>query len=120
MDRPGKKRVQRFYQVEERETKKKKQTKNNNIRTKKSCCLAKQSCFTEAIHKRQNAFAKYLKDKQTLAVVRYRLQSGLTEKVMQLKEPENENRPADLNIWCPGVEVGEVIDTPLNPVLYQN
>ena len=42
------------------------------------------------------------------------------EKEMQLKEPENENQQADWDVWCPGAVVGEVIDTPLNPVLYQN
>ena len=42
------------------------------------------------------------------------------EKDMQLKEPANENQQADWDVWCPGAIVGEVIDTPLNPVLYQN
>ena len=41
------------------------------------------------------------------------------EKDMRLKEPENENQQADWDTWCPGASVGEVIDTPLNPVLYQ-
>ncbi|MGZ8558214.1 MAG: phytanoyl-CoA dioxygenase family protein [Chitinophagaceae bacterium] len=42
------------------------------------------------------------------------------EKDMRLKEPENENQQADWDTWCPGAVVGEVIDTPLNPVLYEN
>ena len=42
------------------------------------------------------------------------------EKDMQLKEPANENQQADWDTWCPGAEVGEVIDTPLNPILYQH
>ena len=37
---------------------------------------------------------------------------------MTLKEPENENQQNDWDTWCPGAEIGELIDTPLNPVLY--
>lgn len=40
------------------------------------------------------------------------------DKDMRLKSPENENQQADWDTWCPGARVGEVIDTPLNPVLY--
>jgi ectoine hydroxylase-related dioxygenase (phytanoyl-CoA dioxygenase family) len=40
------------------------------------------------------------------------------DKDMQLKEPANENQLADWNTWCPGAKVGEVINTPLNPVLF--
>ncbi len=40
------------------------------------------------------------------------------DKNMILKQPENKNQVHDWNTWCPGAEVGEVIDTPLNPVLY--
>ena len=40
------------------------------------------------------------------------------DKDMRLKAPENSNQQADWDTWCPGAEVGEVIDTPLNPVLY--
>ena len=42
------------------------------------------------------------------------------DKDMVLKNPENKNQINDWNTWCPGARVGEVIDTPLNPVLYQN
>ena len=42
------------------------------------------------------------------------------DKDMQLKEPANENQIDDWNTWCPGAEVGKVIDTPLNPILYQS
>lgn len=42
------------------------------------------------------------------------------DKDMILKQPENENQIADWNTWCPGAVVGEVIDTPINPILYQN
>jgi hypothetical protein len=38
---------------------------------------------------------------------------------MVLKEPEHEQQQRDLDTWCPGARVGEVIETPLNPVLYQ-
>lgn len=40
------------------------------------------------------------------------------DKDMRLKEPVNENQIADWKTWCPGVKVGDVIDSPLNPVLY--
>ncbi len=40
------------------------------------------------------------------------------DKDMKLKQPENDNQVNDWNTWCPGAKVGEVIDSPLNPVLY--
>lgn len=40
------------------------------------------------------------------------------DEAMTLKAPENENQQADWDAWCPGATIGEVIDTPLNPVLY--
>ena len=40
------------------------------------------------------------------------------DKNMKLKNPENENQINDWNTWCPGAKVGEIIDTPINPVLY--
>ncbi len=36
----------------------------------------------------------------------------------RLKHPENKNQENDWHTWCPGAAVGEVIDTPLNPVVY--
>lgn len=36
---------------------------------------------------------------------------------MKLKEPENDNQINDWNTWCPGAKIGEVINTPLNPVI---
>jgi ectoine hydroxylase-related dioxygenase (phytanoyl-CoA dioxygenase family) len=36
-----------------------------------------------------------------------------------LKSPENHNQQADWDTWCPGAIVGEVVNTPLNPVLYE-
>lgn len=40
------------------------------------------------------------------------------DKNMLLKSPENSGQINDWEAWCPGAKVGEVIDTPLNPVLY--
>ncbi len=40
------------------------------------------------------------------------------DKDMVLKQPENENQINDWNTWCPGAEVGAIIDSPLNPVLF--
>jgi ectoine hydroxylase-related dioxygenase (phytanoyl-CoA dioxygenase family) len=39
---------------------------------------------------------------------------------MKLKQPENENQVNDWNTWCPGALVGEVINSPINPVLYSD
>ena len=41
------------------------------------------------------------------------------DKDMKLKNPENKNQLNDWNTWCPGAKVGETINSPLNPVLYQ-
>ena len=41
------------------------------------------------------------------------------DKDMKLKAPENDNQQLDWDTWCPGARVGEQIDTPLNPVLYE-
>lgn len=40
------------------------------------------------------------------------------DKHMILKNPENKNQINDWNTWCPGAVVGEVINSPINPVLY--
>ena len=42
------------------------------------------------------------------------------DKDMILKKPENKNQIVDWETWCPGAEVGKQIDTPINPILYQN
>jgi ectoine hydroxylase-related dioxygenase (phytanoyl-CoA dioxygenase family) len=39
------------------------------------------------------------------------------DKDMKLKQPDNKNQIEDWETWCPGAVVGEVIDTPLNPVV---
>jgi ectoine hydroxylase-related dioxygenase (phytanoyl-CoA dioxygenase family) len=41
------------------------------------------------------------------------------DKDIKLKQPENENQIADWNTWCPGVTVGEVVDSELNPILFE-
>lgn len=40
------------------------------------------------------------------------------DKDMILKNPVNKNQENDWHTWCPGAKVGEVIDTPLNPLIY--
>ncbi|MBC7871031.1 MAG: phytanoyl-CoA dioxygenase family protein [Chitinophagaceae bacterium] len=37
---------------------------------------------------------------------------------MRLKEPTNANQKHDWETWCPGAEIGQVIDTPKNFVIY--
>jgi len=41
------------------------------------------------------------------------------DKDMKLKNPENKNQINDWNTWCPGAVIDEIINSPLNPVLYQ-
>ena len=38
---------------------------------------------------------------------------------MKLKNPENKNQINDWHRWCPGASIGEVINSPINPILYQ-
>ena len=40
------------------------------------------------------------------------------DKDMVLKNPENKNQEHDWKTWCPNAEIGKIIDTPLNPLLY--
>jgi len=42
------------------------------------------------------------------------------DKDMILKNPENKNQINDWHTWCPGATIGEVINTPINPILYYN
>jgi hypothetical protein len=39
---------------------------------------------------------------------------------IRLKAPDNHMQQADWERWCPGATVGAVVDTPKNPVLYEN
>lgn len=36
-----------------------------------------------------------------------------------LVQPQNENQKRDWETWCPGVEIGQAIASPLNPLLWQ-
>ena len=38
---------------------------------------------------------------------------------MRLKTPENENQKKDRNSWCPGIEIGQIINSSQNPILYK-
>lgn len=38
---------------------------------------------------------------------------------MILKNPENDNQVNDWNTWCPGARIGEIINSPINPVLFE-
>jgi len=40
------------------------------------------------------------------------------DKEMKLKKPTNSGQENDWNTWCPGAKIGEVINSPINPVLY--
>ena len=42
-----------------------------------------------------------------------------TDRDMKLKAPENKNQQNDWDTWCPGAQIGEIINTPMNPVLYE-
>lgn len=37
---------------------------------------------------------------------------------MRLMQPRNDNQLSDWRSWCPGAEVGEIINTPKNPLIY--
>ncbi len=41
------------------------------------------------------------------------------DKDMKLKAPENPNQQNDWETWCPGAVVGEVIETEINPVVFE-
>jgi ectoine hydroxylase-related dioxygenase (phytanoyl-CoA dioxygenase family) len=41
------------------------------------------------------------------------------DKDMKLIQPQNENQQADWDTWCPRAKVGEVINSPINPVIYE-
>ncbi|HEV2596361.1 MAG TPA: phytanoyl-CoA dioxygenase family protein [Sphingomicrobium sp.] len=38
---------------------------------------------------------------------------------MRLKEPSNKMQQNDWDTWCPGAKIGEIIDTPKNPILFE-
>jgi hypothetical protein len=39
---------------------------------------------------------------------------------MTLAAPKNKNQVIDSERWCPGVQIGEMIASPLNPVVYSS
>ncbi|MCX6299632.1 MAG: phytanoyl-CoA dioxygenase family protein [Bacteroidetes bacterium] len=41
------------------------------------------------------------------------------DKEVKLQAPKNDNQQADWDAWCPGAKIGEVVNTPLNPVVYE-
>lgn len=41
------------------------------------------------------------------------------DKDMKLKAPENKNQINDWNTWCPGATIGEIVNSPINPIIYQ-
>jgi ectoine hydroxylase-related dioxygenase (phytanoyl-CoA dioxygenase family) len=40
------------------------------------------------------------------------------DEAIRLAAPKNKNQIADIERWCPGVQLGEVVASPLNPVIY--
>lgn len=40
------------------------------------------------------------------------------DKDMILKNPDNKNQENDWKTWCPGAKIGEIIQTPLNEIIY--
>jgi hypothetical protein len=38
---------------------------------------------------------------------------------MRLVNPKNKNQQRDWDIWTPSTKVGEIMDDPLNPILYE-
>ena len=41
------------------------------------------------------------------------------DKDMKLKQPDNKGQLNGWNTWCPGARIGDIIDTPMNPILYE-
>lgn len=41
------------------------------------------------------------------------------DKDMRLKAPENPNQQNDWETWCPGARIGEVVETAINPVVFE-
>jgi hypothetical protein len=39
---------------------------------------------------------------------------------MRLAEPKNKNQQIDWEGWTPSTQVGEIMDDPLNPILYES
>ena len=42
------------------------------------------------------------------------------DKDVTLKAPENDGQQNVWETWCPGVEIGSVVNSPLNPILFEH
>lgn len=42
------------------------------------------------------------------------------EEDIKLQTPKNKNQQQDWDTWCPGAKVGEVVNTPINPVIWSS
>lgn len=42
------------------------------------------------------------------------------EEDIKLQKPKNKNQQQDWDTWCPGAKVGEVVNTPINPVIWSS
>ena len=42
------------------------------------------------------------------------------DEAMRLVAPKNKNQIADMERWCPGLQVGELVASPLNPIVYSS
>jgi ectoine hydroxylase-related dioxygenase (phytanoyl-CoA dioxygenase family) len=42
------------------------------------------------------------------------------EEGMRLSKPKNKNQQNDWDTWCPGAKIGEVVNTPINPVIWSS
>ena len=38
---------------------------------------------------------------------------------MVITEPTNDNQVRDLRVWMPGMRPGDIVASPLNPILYE-
>lgn len=54
------------------------------------------------------------------AIMRQVMTTIYMDSEMKLAQPQNDNQVNDWNTWCPGATIGEVIDSPLNPILYSH
>lgn len=42
------------------------------------------------------------------------------EEDIKLQKPKNKNQQQDWDTWCPGAKIGEVVNTPINPVIWSS
>ena len=41
------------------------------------------------------------------------------DKDMRIKKPENEGQDKDWKTWCPGVKIGDIASSQINPILFE-